>query len=218
MTHKFVFADEAGDFTFKRKTGASRYFLLCTFTTEDCSLSNDLLDIRRSLALDGDSERDKLHATSDAQATRDKVFSRLQRHEFRVDATILEKSKAQPQTRTTEATFYQYAWYYHFKHVGARLLNDNKKLLVTAAALGQKKTKAAFKQGLNNTLQQTTPREMWEVSFIDSAKDPLLWAADYCAWAIQRKWETNDTRSYDLIADKISSEFDLWRYGTTHYF
>ncbi|MGD9540661.1 hypothetical protein [Methylocystis sp.] len=97
-------------------------------------------------------------------------------------------------------------------------MNDNKKLLVTAAALGQKKTKAAFKQGVNNTLQQTTPRERWEVSFIDSAKDPLLWAADYCAWAIQRKWETNDHRSYELIASKIISEFDLWRFGTTHYY
>jgi Protein of unknown function (DUF3800) len=218
MTCRYVFADEAGDFTFKRKTGASKYFLLCTLTTDDCSLSNALLDIRRDLVARGDSDRDKLHATSDSQATRDKVFACLDGHSFRVDATILEKSKAQPQTRTTEAVFYQYAWYYHFKHVGPRLLMDDKKLLVTAAALGQKKTKATFKHVVNNTLQQTTHRDRWEVTFIDSAKDPLLWAADYCAWAIQRKWESNDCRSYDLIAGKINTEFDIWRSGTTHYY
>jgi hypothetical protein len=52
------------------------------------------------------------------QATRDAVFAILGKHEFRIDATILEKSNAQPQTRTSEATFYRYAWFYHFKHVG----------------------------------------------------------------------------------------------------
>jgi hypothetical protein len=92
------------------------------------------------------------------------------------------------------------------------------KLLITAAALGTKKTKAAFKQSLNNTLQQTLAREKWEVSFIDSAKDPLLWAADYCAWAVQRKWEMSDTRLHKLILPKIKSEFDLWASGDKHFY
>jgi hypothetical protein len=53
---------------------------------------------------------------------------------------------------------------------------------------------------------------------MDSAKDPMLWVADYCAWAIQRKWETGDTRSHKLIEEKISTEFDLWSVGQTHYY
>ena len=192
MTYRYVFADEAGCFTFKRTIGASKYFVLCTLSTHDCALSNDLLNIRRELAIIGDSERDKLHATSDLQETRDRVFEILAKHDFRVDATLLEKSKAQPQTRVSEATFYRYAWFYHFKHVGPQLLKDTDKLLITTSALGQKKTKAAFKLGVNNVLQQTTSREKWECSFMDSSKDPLLWATDYCAWAIQRKWESDD--------------------------
>ena len=218
MAPRFVFADEAGCFTFKRQSGASNYFLLCTLSTDDCTLAHELLDIRRHLAVAGDAERDKLHATADLQATRDKVFGVLAKHEFRVDATILEKCKAQPHTRTSEPTFYQYAWYYHLKHVAPILLRDADKLLITAAALGSKKTRAAFKQAVNNTMQQITPREKWEVSFMDSSKDPLLWAADYCAWAIQRKWERGDTQSHALIATKIVTEYDLWTSGqTTHY-
>jgi hypothetical protein len=157
MPNRYLFADEAGCFTFKRKAGASRYFLLCTLTTDDCSFSRELLDIRRDLCAGGESERTKLHATSDSQATRDRVFEVLAQHEFRVDATILEKSKAQPQTRTSDAMFYQYAWYYHFKHIGPLILPGADKLLITAAALGQTKTKAAFKNAVNNTVQQTTP-------------------------------------------------------------
>jgi hypothetical protein len=219
MPNKFVFADEAGCFTFKRGVkGASKYFLLCTLTTDDCSLANELLDIRRELCLAGERDRTKLHATSDTQATRDRVFAALAKHSFRVDATILEKSKAQPQTRTTDAVFYQYAWYYHFKHVGPLILDGANKLLITAAALGHNKTKAAFKNAVNNTVQQIAVRDKWEVSFIESSIDPLLWAADYCAWAIQRKWELNDARSHKLIANAIKTEFDLWAVGTTHYY
>lgn len=218
MAYRYVFADEAGCFTFKKVKGASKYFLLCTLSTDDCTIANDLLNIRRNLAIDGDSERNKLHATSDKQATRDQVFEVLKRHHFRVDATLLEKSKAQPQTRKDDATFYRYAWFYHFQFVGPQLLNGADKLLITAAALGQKKTRAAFKLAVNNVLQQTTARAKWECSFIDSSNDPLLWAADYCAWAIQRKWESNDNRSHELIANKIKSEFDLWKNGVIHYY
>jgi hypothetical protein len=218
MPTRFVFADEAGCFTFKKREGASKYFMLCTLTTDDCSVASNLLHIRPLLTANNEPDRDKLHATSDLQATRDEVFALLARHEFRVDATLLEKSKAQPQTRGTEPTFYQYAWYYHFKHVAPRIMKGADKLLITAAAVGTKKTKAAFKQALNNALQQTVSREKWEVSFIDSAKDPLLWAADYCAWAIQRRWEMADIRSYELIKPKIKSEFDLWASGDRHYY
>jgi Protein of unknown function (DUF3800) len=215
---QFVFADEAGCFTFKRAEGASKYFLLCTIATDDCTLAHELLSIRRQLCAAGEPDRDKLHATSDKQETRDRVFAVLAKHNFRVDATILEKCKAQPQTRTDDPTFYQYAWYYHFKHVAPVYLKDVDKMLITTAALGSKRTRAAFKLAVNNTVQQLVSREKWEVSFIESSKDPLLWAADYCAWAIQRKWEIGDTRSHVLIDTKIKTEFDLWRFGKVRYY
>jgi hypothetical protein len=69
-------------------------------------------------------------------------------------------------------------------------------------------------------VQQIIPRKNWEVSFLDSAKDPMLWAADYCAWAIQRKWESGkqDVKSFDLIKSKVKSEYDLWATGQKHYY
>jgi hypothetical protein len=39
-----------------------------------------------------------------------------------------------------------------------------------------------------------------------NASDPCLWAADYCTWAIQRKWERRDERAYELIAAAVASE------------
>ncbi|WP_445464277.1 hypothetical protein [Faunimonas sp. B44] len=91
-------------------------------------------------------------------------------------------------------------------------------MLVTTAALGTKKTRAAFKQAVNNTIQQVAKRDRWEACFHDSAKDPYLWVSDYCAWAIQRKWEMDDPRAYNLIADKVRTEYDLWAVGTRHFY
>jgi hypothetical protein len=32
------------------------------------------------------------------------------------------------------------------------------------------------------------------------------------------KWEREDTRSYDLIKDRVTREYDLWKRGATHYY
>lgn len=123
-----------------------------------------------------------------------------------------------PRIRETQHQFYQYAWFYHFKHVGPKVARNASKLLITAAALGERKTQAAFKECVNNTVQQTLSRDRWEVACHESAKEPLLWVADYCAWAIMRKWEQGDRRSYSLIQKKIATEFDLFESGRQYYY
>lgn len=161
---------------------------------------------------------DYFHATTDAQSVRDEVFALIKSHDFRIDSTILEKSKSQPHIRETEPLFYQYAWYYHFKKVGPLIFDPGADMLVTAAALGTKKKKTAFKTAVNNVIQQTLPRDKWFVDFPPSIAEPCLQIADYCCWAIQRKWERNCERSHVLIEDKIKTEFDLFKAGDKHYY
>ena len=218
-----MFADEAGCFAFKRrkagrKDGPSDYFILTTVTAATWTISDDLLQIRRELCLSGEPERDKLHATSDLQEVRNRVFAIIAKQPLRIDATILKKSKAQPHTRSSNALFYKYAWYYHMKHVAPKVAKQTDKLLITAAALGTKRTRAAFKESVNRTVQQNLERDRWEVAFHESYKDPLLWVADYCAWAIQKKWEQGDERSYALIKEKIETEFDLFKTGPEEFY
>jgi len=48
---RHVFADEAGNFDFSRRPGATAYFILCTVTLDDPStVGAGLLDLRRDLA------------------------------------------------------------------------------------------------------------------------------------------------------------------------
>ena len=65
---------------------------------------------------------------------------------------------------------------------------------------------------------QTARSPQVQVHAWPAASDPCLQVADYCCWAIGRKWERGDTRSYDLIATKIQSEFDLFRRGAARHY
>ena len=216
---KYVFADEAGDFEFARKQNVSRFFIICTITLSDCDIGHKLLDLRRELAWNNQPIGDYFHASEETQSIRDEVFKLIQAHDMRIDATIMEKCKAQPHVRADNARFYQYGWYFHFKHVAPKILvRDNTQILVTAASLGTKRIKAAFKATINDVMQQVAGKNKWIMSFCPAAADPCLQIADYCAWAIQRKWERGDARSYDLIKDKIKREYDLWSAGTTEYY
>jgi hypothetical protein len=91
-------------------------------------------------------------------------------------------------------------------------------VLITAASIGTKKGQGVFTDAVNDVVQQHLRRDQWAAHFCSSASDPCLQVADYCTWAIQRKWERDDERSYELIKDRISYEYDLWSHGTKHYY
>ena len=91
-------------------------------------------------------------------------------------------------------------------------------LHVTAASIGVKRELQTFKGAISDVMQQTILGKIWSANVFPAGTDPCLLVADYCAWAIQKKWEHNDTRSYDLIKDRITYEFDLWAHGNQKYY
>lgn len=219
MSRLYVFADEAGCFGFHRKGNSSKYFIVCTIALERCDISHALTDLRRDMLWRRLPLGDGFHAAPDKQLVRDEVFTLICQHDFSIQATIMEKSKAQPQVRTTKDRFYKYGWYYHFLHGMKPTITPYDELLVTAASVEHsKKKQGAFTSSVNDVVNQTISRSDWHTSFHPSATDPCLQVADYCTWAIQRKWEQGDARSYDLIKDRISYEYDLWGHGSTHYY
>ena len=218
MPDKFIFADEAGCFTFNKEPNVSRYFILCTVTMANCDVATDLLALRRQLAWDGEELGEYFHATTDKQSVRDAVYETIMKHDFSIQATIMEKTKAQPQTRETKPKFYQYAYFFHFKHGVSGILGDAAQTLVTTASLGTRKERSAFQGAVNDVMRQTNRKREWRTDFMPCHADPCLQVADYCAWAIQRKWERGDSRSYDIIANRISYEYDLWQKGQKHHY
>ena len=215
---RYLFSDEAGDFAFNRGPNISRYFVICTVSTSSLELGQQLVALRHDLVREGLPVGDCFHATSDLQQVRDRVFATLADADFQFQATICEKSKAQPQVRATKARFYKVPWFYHFKFGLAPYLKAGDRLLVTAASIGNRKEKQTYTSSLKDVVNQGAAHVEWAVDFRPALADPCLQAADYCAWAIQRKWERGDSRSLDLIRPKLSYEYELWKPGTKHYY
>ncbi|MDZ4778270.1 MAG: DUF3800 domain-containing protein [Alphaproteobacteria bacterium] len=217
---KFIFADEAGDFNFSRHHSASRFFIVCAVRM-NCDIGLDLLKLRRELLWDAAPIGDGFHATTDKQIVRDRVYDLISSQDIDIFAQVLEKSKAQPHIAATKHRFYKHAWYYLFKHAMGQIITSlDDQLMVTTASIGVKKGQVDFSAAVLGVLKQTQRVDAgsWRTNFCAAAADPCLQIADYCTWAIQRRWERNDRRSYDLIRPRIRHEYDMWQNGTTHYY
>ncbi len=220
MPRLYIFSDEAGDFNFSRHERASRYFIICTLSCNSCdALAASLLDLRRCLIWEEAPVREYFHACEDKQAVRDRVFEVLRNQNFQVQATIMEKSKALPRIRPTSHRFYHYGWYYHFQYAAPKIINNHGEVLITTASIGTKNDQKVFSGAVNDVAQQVIKGDRkWRTNFCRSIADPCLQAVDYCTWAIQRKWERGDNRSYDLIRDRINHEPDIWSHGRKEYY
>ena len=217
-TRTYLYADESGNFDFSRNARATRFFLLTTVVINDHTVESELLELRRELAWEGVELRGGFHATTDKQSVRDRVFEIISRHDFRIDATILEKRKASPAIRSTNVLFYKQAWFYHMKYVAPRVVSASGELMVVAASLGNKREQATYLAEIQDALNQTSPTTDAKSAMWPATSDPCLQVADYCSWAIQRKWELSDERSYKLLQDKIASEFDLFQLESAVYY
>jgi hypothetical protein len=211
MARIFVFADEAGNFDFSGGRGASRYFILTTVALEDCSVGDALLALRRQLAWEGVEQATvDFHATEELQAVRDRVFALLGGLDFRVDVSIFNKAKVTPHLQADQSRFYKQAWFLHFKYVVRQIANTDDEMLVITAALGTKNLRAKFKAAVEDVVYQVAPTIPARVAQWAGASDPCLWLADWCCWAVQRKWERSDHRSHAFISSKIKSEFEFF--------
>lgn len=187
MARLYLFADEAGDFAFKRGPNISRYFIVCSVAVQSCDIGDRLLELRRALVWERRKLGDYFHATTDTQLVRDRVFALIAKEDFRIDATIMEKSKAEPQVTVSRDRFYKIGWHFHFKSIARRLIGPATELMVTAASIGTKRGQITFTEAVNDVVFQQTAGIHWRTAFWQAQTDPCLQIADYCTWAIQRK-------------------------------
>ncbi len=204
MTTVYLFGDEAGNFDFSERPGASRYFMLATVKMHDWQAGNRLQALRRRLAWQGVHLGAVLHASEDPQAIRDEVFGVLARCELRIDATIVAKRDVPAALHDAHA-LYRYAWHEHLARIAGELAHAGDRLLAVASDLGTRKRRGAFHLAVDDAVRSTA-RCTHRVAFWPNMSEPCLVVADYCTWAIQRRWERNDARSHALLASKIHSE------------
>lgn len=90
--------------------------------------------------------------------------------------------------------------------------------MVVGASISTNRRRCDFASAVARVVIQTIKSATVRTAYWPANTGPCLQVADYCCWAIQRKWERYDTRSYVLIEDKILSEFEPFSFGRTLYY
>ncbi len=183
--------------------------------------ARELLDSLRYDLIQSGLDLESFHAAEDSKAVRADVFACIAAalDSLRIHSLIVEKPKTGP-ALTTEARFYPEMLGYHLKYVLPREDNvGNRMLIVITDTLPVKRQRQAVAKGIQRVLNTTIPAQVsYRILHHTSRSHYGLQIADYCSWAIFRKWERNDPLHYQQISPAINSEFDIFRRGSTFYY
>ncbi|MDF1719955.1 MAG: DUF3800 domain-containing protein [Minwuia sp.] len=218
MLERYLFADESGCMNFARAPNVSKYFIICTVEFDALDHEMEMRMLRHDLLRRGLRLHDLFHATVDRQNVRNAVFEALGKMAFSIQATIIEKARADPSYWHDRPRFYRLPWYYHLKHAIAARVSETDRVTMTPASMGTRRERRAFESAVGSAFHECLPPENCLVDFRPSLADSGLQIADYCAWAMHRKWERGDTRSYDLVREKIVYEYEMWTHSAVRYY
>ena len=222
----YIYIDEAGDFNYS--PNGSRYFILtCVVMRRPFAHVADLAALKydqleRGLDPKRSQNYQRFHATEDKQHTRDRVFGVITRKisGARVYSVIIRKNKVNPSIRSAES-IYSKTFQWLIGYVANRERIEPGTLVVAVTdSINLKGKNAALKSALRKFMEQrfASAGISYKLYQHQSPTDPNLQVADYCCWAIQRKWEKGDSRSYDLIAHMVFGEGDLFKNGDMEYY
>ena len=214
----YVFLDEAGDLGFNNN--GSRYFVLTAISMKRPFPVVDALDTYKHNCLEAFEHRldqEFFHCTDDNRYVRKRVFDLIvtELHGIRIDCLVVEKRKTGPALRE-DKRFYPKMLGYLLKYV---LPQVGEKVIIITDRIPVKKKRQAIEKGVKRTLAEMLPPEAkYRILHHESRSHLGLQVADYCCWAVFRKWERDDAAYYDRIKEAIKSNFDIFRTGTTHYY
>jgi hypothetical protein len=221
MSTLHIFIDESGNFDFTPK--GSRYFILTAVSTVGCGpLYSGFYELKHELAGSG-IDVEEFHATEDKQPIRDRMYDFLEGHCahscFTVDSVIAQKNKANPSIREPP-DFYARMLKILLQYVLRSRVSDGiEKVVVWAAQIHTHRKRAAFEKTVKTYLtREMEVRVPYSIFLHGSVSHPLLQVADYCCWAVAKKWKDNELRPYEKIRQAIKTEFEVFRIGSTEYY
>ncbi len=212
-----IHLDESGDLYFTPK-GKKFYIFAAAWTFDPSQLANQLINLRVALLKDGH-DLPKFHATTDKQVNRNAVTSLLAaQNRWHWVAIVIEKSKVHPSIREPHQ-FYPQFLAMPLKFILKGRLRDASKVIIytdTIPVHHCEAVKKAIKSSCRAALPQSIPFHCYHHP---SASNKWLQVADYCAWAVARKWESGDPRTYDVLKHHLAvPELEVFHSGMTHYY
>jgi hypothetical protein len=132
---------------------------------------------------------------------------------------VVEKCKTGPALQEP-VKFYSTMVGYLLRYVLSKFnLSEYKEVLVFTDTMPVGRLKNAMQKAIKEVLADMLPATAKYRLFHHESKACLdLQIVDYCNWAIYRKHDRGDHRSYDKIQKAVKSEFEIFKTGQTKYY
>lgn len=216
----YLFLDEGGNLDFSPR--GSRYYTMTAVSKRRPFVIGPRLDSLKFDILEHGIDLEYFHCTTDKQTVRNRVFEALTQTKAhcRVDCLVIEKAKTEPALQQPDE-FYPRMMGYLVRHALRHCWDSSvsEVIVITDNLPNTSKGKSPVMKAIKTTLRHELPPAHQNFRVLHFASKSLygLQVADYYNWAVFRKWESGDTRSYDLIDGNLSSELDIFRGGTRYY-
>ena len=217
--HVYVFLDESGNLDFS--PSGTRFFVLTSVSMRRPFHVNSALDEYKYDCIEYGLEQQYFHCAEDNSHVRSRVFRIIGSHleNMEIHSLIVEKSKTNPVLRV-ETRFYPQMLGHLLQYVlNSRFHQNADDVVVITDTLPLKKRRRAIERAVKGSLSSMLPnRVKYRIAHHDSRSHHGLQVADYCCWAVYRKWEKDEKTHYSSVKSSLRSEFDIFSTGTTYYY
>lgn len=206
----YIFLDESGNFDFG--PNGTRYFLLSSVGMRRPFRMLQAFDDYRHDCLEQGRNVEYFHCSRDRGEVRRNVFNVIAGYmnEIHIHSLLVEKARINPSLRKN-ARFYPEMLGKLLKvAIPHELKEGAEEVLVITDMIPVNRKRQAVEKAVQTTLIKTLPPSMrYRVLHHQSRSHYGLQVADYCCWAIFRKWQKGDVRYYDHIAPALRGEFEV---------
>lgn len=206
----YIFLDESGNLDFSAK--GTRYFVLTSVSMERPFQIDAALDDYRYHCIEGGADIEHFHCYNDRRAIRSAVFDRIAAHAdgMRVDCLVVEKGGVRWEMRDG-ARFYA-AVMGHLLRLALRMeggTGNAKDVIVITDTVPVNSRRRAVQKAIRTTLAGALPGFGYRLLHHQSRSHYGLQVADYCSWAVFRKWQRGERLWYDRIEPAMRSELRI---------
>jgi hypothetical protein len=233
--HRYFYVDETGDPSFYGKgrrlivgeQGCSRTFGVGFLrTTDPNAIREQLEELRHEIIADRylkdipsmERTRRAFHAKDDCPEVRQRVFGCLDRLDFTIQIVVARKLESVFKERHGHS---QDAFYNDLtSHLFERQLHLARRNTILFARRGNKAQQHALRAAVEAgviAFRKKYPSAIAttvNVGTAYSADEPLLQAADYALWAVQRAFGRREMRYFDFISPKVEMVWDIYDFGS----
>lgn len=211
----YIFLDESGNFDFG--ANGTRYFMLTSVSLNRPFSMTNALDFYRHECLEFGLDMESFHCANDNRYVRGRVFDLIAHHidDIRIDCLIVEKRKA---SSLLQKGGNLYPW------MLGRLLRfvvhketerGAQKFILITDRLPFTGKRHTAESTVHRTLSRMVPDDRRLQAFHHASCSHYgLQLADYCCWAMFRKWERGDPTYCNRIDVAIRGEIDIFRART----